>query len=198
MASVRKVAEQMFDWTAMAREALGDHWAKRNAEERNEFGRLFVNLFEDGYLSKIRLAEADKFEYRGDTAITVTQPVLKNSWIDAGRLIIKLSKKDLKLTELGFQSLVMDILRRVAVTYYDLLAARDQVKVQLKAQELAQQLLAENKKKVEVGTMAPLDEKQAESQAAKAKADVVAHQLLEICGNRRPLRRPSKLRPARS
>jgi outer membrane protein TolC len=112
------------------------------------------------------------FEYRGDTAITLTQPVLKNSWIDAGRLVIKLSKKDLKLTELGFQSLAMDILRRVAVTYYDLLAARDQVKVQLKAQELAQQLLAENKKKVEVGTMAPLDEKQAESQAAKAKADV--------------------------
>src|SRR4029450_11724942 len=24
--SVRKVADQMFDWSAMAREALGDHW----------------------------------------------------------------------------------------------------------------------------------------------------------------------------
>jgi phospholipid transport system substrate-binding protein len=68
MASVRKVADQMFDWSAMAKEALGDHWAKRNAEERNEFARLFVSLFEDGYLSKIRLAEADKFEYLGDTA----------------------------------------------------------------------------------------------------------------------------------
>src|ERR1700751_3173003 len=39
-ASVRKVADQMFDWSAMAREALGDHWAKRNTEERNEFARL--------------------------------------------------------------------------------------------------------------------------------------------------------------
>ena len=30
MGSVRKVADQMFDWRAMAREALGDDWAKRS------------------------------------------------------------------------------------------------------------------------------------------------------------------------
>ena len=36
MGSVRKVADQMFDWRAMAREALGDDWAKRSAEEQNE------------------------------------------------------------------------------------------------------------------------------------------------------------------
>jgi outer membrane protein TolC len=99
---------------------------------------------------------------------------LKDAWIDSGRLVIKLSKHDLKLNELGLQSLVQDILRRVALTYFDLLAAREQVKVQTKAFELAQQLLTENKKKVEVGTLAPLDEKQAESQAAKARADVTA------------------------
>jgi phospholipid transport system substrate-binding protein len=69
MGSVRKVADQMFDWRAMAREALGDDWAKRSAEEQNEFARLFVNLFEGAYLSKIRLAEADKFEYLGETAV---------------------------------------------------------------------------------------------------------------------------------
>ena len=69
MGSVRKVADQMFDWRAMAREALGDHWAKRSVEEQNEFARLFMNLFEDAYLSKIRLAEADKFEYLGETAV---------------------------------------------------------------------------------------------------------------------------------
>jgi phospholipid transport system substrate-binding protein len=83
MDSVRKVADQMFDWSAMAREALGDHWAKRSTEERNEFARLFVNLFENGYLSKIRLAEADKFEYLGDTvqgddAVVRTRVVTKN------------------------------------------------------------------------------------------------------------------------
>ena len=83
MASVRKVADQMFDWRAMAREALGDHWAKRSPEEQNEFARLFMNLFENAYLSKIRLAEADKFEYLGETvlgdeAVVRTRVVTRN------------------------------------------------------------------------------------------------------------------------
>jgi phospholipid transport system substrate-binding protein len=99
MDSVRKVADQMFDWSAMAREAQGDHGAKRSPEERNEFTRLFVNLFEGGYLSKIRLAEADKFEYLGDTvqgddAVVRTRVLTKNGTaipvsyrarLDAGR-----------------------------------------------------------------------------------------------------------------
>jgi outer membrane protein TolC len=114
------------------------------------------------------------FEYSGDTAITLTQPLLKDFWIDAGRLNIKLSKQNLKMSEFSFRLLVMDIVKRVAVAYFDVVAARDQIKVQQKALELAQQLVAENKKKVEVGTMAPLDEKQAESQAAKAKSDLTA------------------------
>jgi phospholipid transport system substrate-binding protein len=83
-ASLRKVADQMFDWNTMAREALGDHWAKRNEEERNEFARLFVNLFENAYLSKIRLAEANTFEYLGDTvqgddAVVRTRVVTRNA-----------------------------------------------------------------------------------------------------------------------
>src|ERR1700732_3229227 len=55
MASVRKVADQMFDWRAMAREALGEGWAGRGGGEQHEFARLFMNLFENAYLSKIRL-----------------------------------------------------------------------------------------------------------------------------------------------
>jgi phospholipid transport system substrate-binding protein len=83
MASVRKVADNMFDWGAMAKDALGEHWSKQAAQERSEFTRLFANLFADAYLSKIRLAEADKFEYLGDTvqgddAVVRTRVVIKN------------------------------------------------------------------------------------------------------------------------
>src|SRR5262249_6694242 len=40
--------------------------------------------------------------------------------------------------------------------------------------QLAERLLAENKKRVEVGALAPLDEKQAESQVAGSRADLLA------------------------
>jgi len=100
--------------------------------------------------------------------------MLRDFWIDQGRLDIKLSKQEVKLSEYGVQLLVMDIAKRVALAYFDLLAAREQIKVQTTALELARQLVSENRKKVEVGTMAPLDEKQAESQAASAESDLQA------------------------
>jgi outer membrane protein TolC len=60
--------------------------------------------------------------------------------------------------------------------YYDLIAALENVKVQEKALELAERLLSENKKRVEVGALAPLDEKQAESQVAARRSDLLAAQ----------------------
>jgi phospholipid transport system substrate-binding protein len=81
--ALQTAADEMFDWGAMSKDSLGEHWAKRSAEERSEFARLFVSLFEDAYLSKIRLAEADKFQYLGDTvheddAVVRTNVVTKN------------------------------------------------------------------------------------------------------------------------
>lgn len=116
----------------------------------------------------------DPWQYRSQLGVSVTQPLLRDFWIDRDRLNIKLAKKTIKRSELSFRLLVMNVLQKVAAAYYDVLAARQQIKVQEKALELAQQLVTENKKKVEVGTLAPLDERQAESQAAKAKSDLTA------------------------
>jgi len=64
----------------------------------------------------------------------------------------------------------------VEMAYYDLKAGHESVKVQARALELAQRLLAENKKRVEVGTLAPLDEKQSAAQAAARQADLISAQ----------------------
>ncbi len=65
--AVRKVADRMFDWLAMAQGALGQHWGERTPTERGEFVRLFGDVFERAYLSKIQLADAERFTYLGDT-----------------------------------------------------------------------------------------------------------------------------------
>jgi outer membrane protein TolC len=58
------------------------------------------------------------------------------------------------------------------------------MKVQEAALALAERLLYENRKKVEVGQLAPLDEKQAESQAASSRADLlVAQQAMDAQEN---------------
>ncbi|MBC8096787.1 MAG: TolC family protein [Akkermansiaceae bacterium] len=102
------------------------------------------------------------------------QPLLRNFWTDATRLQIDLNKRNLKISILGFRSQVITTITAVEQAYYDLIYAEESVKVQEKALELAERLVAENRRRVEVGALAPLDEKQAESQAAASRADLLA------------------------
>ncbi|MEW6302492.1 MAG: TolC family protein [Verrucomicrobiota bacterium] len=116
------------------------------------------------------------FQYNADASVSVTQPLLKNGWIDSDRLNIAVGKNALRVSELDFTQQVMDTVLAVELAYYELIYSQDNVKVQEKALELAERLLAENKKRVEVGALAPLDEKQAESQVAARKADLLSAQ----------------------
>lgn len=104
---------------------------------------------------------------------TMRQPLLKNFWIDSPRLQIFLNKKNLKMSELGLRNQIITTVTEVEAAYYNLIYAQENVKVQEKALELAERLVAENRRRVEVGALAPLDEKQAESQAAASRANLL-------------------------
>ena len=108
----------------------------------------------------------------GQVGISLTQPLLKSFWIDTPRMTIAINKKALKQSELGFEYQVIQTITAVQIAYFNLMASRENLKVQQKALQLAQQLYEENKKRVEVGVLAPLDEKQAESQVAASQAQV--------------------------
>jgi len=111
---------------------------------------------------------------RGSTSLTLNQPLLKNFWIDQTRFNIQVGKNQVKYSELTLKQTIMNVVTTVEQAYYDLIYARENVTVQEKAVELATQLVVENKKRVEVGALAPLDEKQAEAQAAAMRANLIA------------------------
>ncbi|MDB6016506.1 MAG: Outer rane efflux protein [Pedosphaera sp.] len=119
-------------------------------------------------------------KYSSDPGITLRQPLLKNLWIDTPRLQIQLGKNAIKGSEVVLLGQVMTTVTSVQQAYYELVFARENVKVQAAALELAEQLLAENRKRVEVGALAPLDEKQAESQAAANRATLLLTQRQEL------------------
>jgi outer membrane protein TolC len=104
---------------------------------------------------------------------TMSQPLLRNFWIDQPRLQIFLNKKNLKISELGLRNQIIATVTDVEAAYYNLIFSDENVKVQEKALELAERLVAENRRRVEVGALAPLDEKQAESQAAASRANLL-------------------------
>ena len=66
-AAVRRIAEDIFDFTETAKRSLGRHWQPRTPAERKEFVDLFANLLERSYLSKIELYSGEKIAYLGDT-----------------------------------------------------------------------------------------------------------------------------------
>ena len=115
---------------------------------------------------------------RGSALINLKQPLLKNFWLDGTRLNIRVKKLALQQSELKLRNAIIGVATSVELAYYDLIYARENVKVLEKAVELAAQSVRENKKRVEVGTMAPLDEKQAESQEATSRSDLLQSQRL--------------------
>jgi len=65
-AAVRKVAEDIFDFGETARRSLGRHWADRTEAERDEFVKLFGDLLERSYISKIEVYGGEKINYVSD------------------------------------------------------------------------------------------------------------------------------------
>jgi outer membrane protein len=144
------------------------------ANAGNRRGESF-SIFDDPILGPESVARP--FENSSaSVGITMRQPLLKNFWIDGTRLNIAVSKNRFKYSELTLRLTVMTTVRNVELAYYNLIQARENVKNQEKALELAERSLAENKKRVEVGAMAQLDEKQAASEVAGRRADLLTAQ----------------------
>jgi outer membrane protein len=110
----------------------------------------------------------------GQAGIDVTQPLLRNFWIDSSRLLIRIDKNRLKYDEYGLKLQLMQTLTSLEQAYYDLIYARESVRVQELAAEASDRLVAENKKKLEVGALAELDLASAEAQAAHDRAAIIA------------------------
>jgi outer membrane protein TolC len=102
--------------------------------------------------------------YFSEARIDLQQHLLRDFWIDADREQILLRRKDLKISQQGLRFQIMKTLLAVELTYYDLVAAREDVRVQEKALELRQQLVSETRRRVQVGDLPPLDAEQAETQ----------------------------------
>jgi len=63
---IRRAADSLFDFSEMARRALGRHWADRTAAERDEFVRLFTDLIARSYIGKIDRYAGEAIAYTGE------------------------------------------------------------------------------------------------------------------------------------
>jgi len=106
--------------------------------------------------------------------LSLNQPLLRNFSIDSTRYQIRVAKKNREISDVQFRQTVVNTVANVKDAYYDLLYALDNLAAQRSSLGLAQQLLEENRIKVRVGTMAPLDVVAAQSEVASREAGVIA------------------------
>jgi phospholipid transport system substrate-binding protein len=71
------VSGSNFDFTAMARSALGLHWKDLNDQQRGDFTKTFTSFLQDSYLSRIQDYSGQQVNYLGA------------SDLDAGRSEVK-------------------------------------------------------------------------------------------------------------
>lgn len=66
-AAIRKVSGEIFDFAEAAKRSLGRHWQNRTEEERGEFVRLFGEVLERSYFSKIEQYGGERISYLGES-----------------------------------------------------------------------------------------------------------------------------------
>ena len=82
-AAVRKIANEIFDFSEIAKRSLARHWQPLSEAQRTEFVGLFADLLERSYISKIETYGGEKIQYTGervdgDLATVSTRIVTKN------------------------------------------------------------------------------------------------------------------------
>jgi outer membrane protein TolC len=111
--------------------------------------------------------------YSSNLSIGLDQPLLRNFRIDASRNQLRIAKKNREISDVQFKESILTTTAQVKIYYYQLIYSIDALAAAQKNLELAKKLLQENEIRVKVGTMAPLDVVQAQSEVAAREEGVI-------------------------
>ena len=111
-------------------------------------------------------------DYRANWSATYTQPLLRNFRIDNNRQQLVVTRLNQEISEIQLQATIINTLSNVRNAYWDYVFAVQSVEVARRSVALAEQLVRDNQTRVEVGTMAPIDVIQAQSQAATQRQNL--------------------------
>jgi outer membrane protein len=113
-------------------------------------------------------------QYDPQLSFSITQPLFRNFKIDPNRRQIQISRKRLDLSDAVFRQRAIEIISRVQQAYWDLAFAIKDEEIQRDAVRLAETQLSNNKRQVEVGTLAPIDVVSAATQLESRRQQVFA------------------------
>jgi outer membrane protein TolC len=105
-----------------------------------------------------------------------TQPLLNGFGRRANATYIRIARNDMKIADSVFRQQVISTLGSVLNLYWDYLSFKENVRVKEEGLAFSQKLLADNKKQVEIGTLAPIEVVRAESEVATDQQALIVAQ----------------------
>ena len=105
--------------------------------------------------------------------LTLTQHLLQGrSWAINNRFIT-ISKNNRAITDESFRQQIISTVAQIQDIYWDLVSAFEDLRVKKETLAFAERTLSDNKKQLQIGTLAPIDVTNAESQVATARQNVI-------------------------
>ena len=113
-------------------------------------------------------------------SVTITQPLLRGFGVLPNTRLIIEAKRTIKVGLSQLEQQVMATTAQVSNDYWELVYARENVKVQEAAVGVSQQLFDENSMRLQIGTLSSLDVLTAQSQLATDKQALVQAQSVQL------------------
>jgi len=113
-------------------------------------------------------------------AVTLSQPLLAGAGRFVNRRNIIIAENNRKIADLAFAQQAITTTTNAVNAYWELAYAREYVKVTQQAVTVAEKLYSDNKKQLDIGTMAPLDVTRAESELATDRQNLIVAQTIKL------------------
>lgn len=114
--------------------------------------------------------------YTTELGFGLRQPLLRGFGTDVNLAQIRIARNNVLVSEWQYRLRIIEIVTQLVYVYNDLYLAQENLLVAERSRELARTLLAENTKRAEIGTMAPLDITTARAEVAAREEAVILAQ----------------------
>jgi len=121
--------------------------------------------------SNNRVSEINPFT-NANLSLQLTQPLLRGFGFAVNNRFIRVARNQLKISDLVFKQQVIATVATVVNLYSDLVSFNENVKVKRQALALSEKLYSDNKKQVEIGTLAPIEIVRAEAEVARSQQEL--------------------------
>jgi len=119
-------------------------------------------------------------DVQSSISVGFQQQLLNGFGVKINKRQIYIAKNNRKIADLAFAQQAITTITNTITAYWELVYARENVNVQQQAVTVSEKLYNDNKKQLEIGTMAPLDVTRAESELATNRQNLIVAQTAQL------------------